>query len=452
VISVSYTRDRLLFLDKAASYLFEIEQARRFEKNYFLYGSGLSDAINSVHEAEIEIERSASELGSVLGESRLEATITNLGDYSNLLYELAAPPDPGTKQGDLEVRVRKAGARALADAEEMVDRERLDVHGMLRTSSALAVGFLVAMSVVLIAIVAFLTRSVLAPLNRFMAYTNRIGTGDYSPIAPARPYRDEFSNLAMAVNQMLRELKLRQQELFQTAKLAGVGTLTAGVAHELNNPLNNIGLATETLIDDYSRHTDDYRLRLLDQIATQVERASATVRNLLDFTRRDRPVLTPVSVADAVRKALRLVENELTIGDVELDVELAEDLPPVYGNIRNLQQVFLNLFLNAMQAMPSGGTLKIRAESDGEGWIRIDVSDTGIGISQENLSKVFDPFFTTKEPGEGTGLGLSVTYGIIKEHHGRITVTSKVHSGTTLSIHLPYGNTPAHLNDAEDQE
>jgi two-component system NtrC family sensor kinase len=449
VVFVSYTRDRLLFLDKASSYLFEVEQARRFEKNYFLYGTNLADAVSSAHEAEVVLERSASELGEVLGTDRLAAMRANLVEYSSKLGELPKLGASTEVPAELESRLRRAGARALADAEEMVDRERLEMHGMLRTSSATAVGFLVAMSLLMAFIVAFLTRSLLAPLNRFVAYTDRIGAGDYTPIKPARPFRDEFSDLGLAVNHMLRELKLRQEELLQAAKLAGVGTLTAGIAHELNNPLNNISLTTETLADDYDRLADEEKLRMLDQIATQVERASATVRNLLDFTRQERPVQAPVAVAEVVRKAVRLVDNELSLGHVELSLRLPEELPSVRGDARNLQQVFVNLCLNGIQAMPEGGRLEVEASAAEDGSVRVDVRDDGIGIPPENLDRVFDPFFTTKEPGEGTGLGLAVSYGIVREHHGRITVSSQVGVGTTFSVFLPASGAPLHHRTTE---
>ncbi len=437
VLFLSHTRTRLLFLDKASSYLFEVEQARRFEKNYFLYQTNLDDAVNSAHEAEISLERSAEEFGAVLGDERLERMRANLQTYATRLERLAATPVAPGIAAEAEEGLRTAGARALADAEEVVDRERLNMHGMLGTSSATAIGFLVTMSLVMVFIVGFLTRSLLAPLNRFMAYTTRIGSGDYTPIQPARQYRDEFSNLALAVNHMLRELELRQQELQQAAKLAGVGSLTAGIAHELNNPLNNISLTTEALIDEYRSYSEAERLRMLDQIATQVERASATVRNLLDFTRRDRPILTTISIEDAITKALRLVENELAIGHIELSMDLPDELPRVRGNIRNLQQVFVNLFLNSIQAMPDGGRLEVRTVVPERGWIRVDIADTGTGIQPEDLPRVFEPFFTTKDPGEGTGLGLSVSFGIVQEHGGRLTVESEPGAGTTFSVHLP---------------
>jgi two-component system NtrC family sensor kinase len=447
VMFASATRDKLLFLERAGNYLFEIEQARRFEKNFFLYGTSLPDALTSVHAAEIELERGASRIAPVLGERRLGEVRTGLDEYAGALTDLSTASEsasqlPVAERHRLEARLRLAGARAVADAQELVDRERLEVHGTLRTSTLVAVGFLLGMSLLMVVIGVFLTHSLLAPLGRFVGYAGRIGHGDYTPIGPTRRYRDEFSNLALAINRMMRELKLRQEELLQAAKMAGVGTLTAGIAHELNNPINNISLTAEALIDGFEDYDEVEKLKMLHQIEAQVERASATVRNLLDFTRRERPVLTTVELNDLLRGVLRLVENELALGHVELRAELDGVLPQIRGNPRNLQQVFVNLILNAIQAMPGGGTLTIRSQVAEQGAIRIDVADTGVGIPKENLERIFEPFFTTKEPGEGTGLGLSVSYGIIEQHGGKITVTSEEGGGTTFSILFPIGTGP----------
>jgi len=270
-------------------------------------------------------------------------------------------------------------------------------------------------------------------------YTARIGAGDYSPITPTRKYRDEFSNLAIAINQMLADLVLRQEQLLQSGRMAAVGTLTSGIAHELNNPLNNIGITTEALIGGYADYSNNEKLRMLGQIYTQVERASATVRNLLDFTRAEKTVFTSVSITEVVDSTARLVGNELKLGGIELNLDLDDELPQIRGNPRNLQQVFLNLFLNGIQAMPDGGDLGVSATTDEDGFVRIDVTDNGVGIAAEDLEKIFEPFFTTKEPGKGTGLGLSVAYGIIEKHHGRITVQSELGKGTTFSVFLPQG-------------
>jgi two-component system NtrC family sensor kinase len=142
-------------------------------------------------------------------------------------------------------------------------------------------------------------------------------------------------------------------------------------------------------------------------------------------------------VTEIVDSTVRLVGNELRLGGIELSLDLDAELPRVRGNPRNLQQVFLNLFLNAIQAMPEGGELSVHALAAEDSFVRVDVSDTGIGIPAADLDKIFEPFFTTKEPGIGTGLGLSVAYGIIEKHNGRITVQSEVGRGTTFSVLLP---------------
>ena len=288
-----------------------------------------------------------------------------------------------------------------------------------------------------------LTRQVSNPLRRFVGYTERIADGDFSPILPVRRYRDEFSRLAVAINQMLFRLKDREAQLARTSRMAAVGTLTAGIAHELNNPLNNISLNAEALHEGLSNYTDEQKLKMLADVVSQVERASATVRNLLDFTRVEKPVLISLSVEDVVREARRLVANEAEINRVEFSLALPPDLPRVRGNPRDLQQVFLNLFLNAIQAMPNGGLLTVQGKTSEDRVIEVDVTDTGVGIAEENIGSVFDPFFTTKEVGSGSGLGLAVSYGIIEKHNGTITVRSKVGEGTTFVVRLPFSSAQA---------
>jgi len=279
-------------------------------------------------------------------------------------------------------------------------------------------------------------RAVVSPLNRFMEYVSRIGAGNYEPIRPVRRYRDEFSSLALAFNRMLGEIVSRQEQLVQSGKMAAVGTLTSGIAHELNNPLNNIGLTVETLLDDSEGYSDEQRHRMLEQAYTQVERASTTVRNLLDFTRKDRSAFTDVSLAGVVQSTLRLVANEAKLAGVHCELSLNGTVPPIRGNPHDLQQVFLNLVLNAIQAMPNGGTVRVSAACHDD-CVRVDVSDEGNGIPAERLDEIFDPFFTTKDIGQGTGLGLSVSRSLVEKHEGRITVTSEPGEGTTFSVHLP---------------
>ncbi len=361
----------------------------------------------------------------------------SLRRYGELVTELVRTPGPaGPDRQDIEVRLRSEGARLLSDAEDMIARERAAVTSMVHTSLVAAFALLGCLSLVMVLVGGFMIRAVVGPLGRFMDYVGRIGAGNYEPIRPVRKYRDEFSSLALAFNRMLAEIVNRQEQLVQSGKMAAVGTLTSGIAHELNNPLNNIGLTLEALLDDFEAYAPAERHRMLAQAYAQVERASTTVRNLLDFTRKDRSAFTSLRVSDVVDSALRLVANEARLAGVSLEVSLNGNLPAVRGNPHDLQQVFLNLLLNAVQAMPGGGTLRVSAVPE-ERTVRIDVTDDGLGIAAGALNEIFDPFFTTKEPGRGTGLGLSVTRSLVEKHGGTISVASEEGKGTTFSVCLP---------------
>jgi two-component system NtrC family sensor kinase len=430
-------------LEKLSTYALEVEHARRYEKNYLLYGTGLDDALTQVQAAHRQLRSTSTGLVDLVGAPALAKLEDNLESYGRLLERLAALSRrqganvPDEERTAVEWEVRRHGAQVVADASDVIDRERIRLTTSIRTSWVVAASSLFFIMLAMGAVTHTLTRLVANPLHRFVGYTERIAKGDFSPILPARPYRDEFSRLAVAINRMVFRLKEREHQLAQTSRMAAVGTLTAGIAHELNNPLNNIGLNAEALYDGLDTYSRPQKLKMLADIVSQVERASGTVRNLLDFTRIDKPVLVPVSLKDVVAEARRLVANEAEINRVEVRVAMPEDLPRVLGSPRDLQQVFLNLFLNAIQAMPDGGVLTVRGVVTTQGSAEVDVSDTGIGISEENIGSVFDPFFTTKEVGTGTGLGLFVSFGTIEKHNGSITVRSKVGEGTTFTIHLP---------------
>jgi len=444
MVFISSLNGRQQFLEEVENFVSEVQNARRFEKNFFLYGTDLYDGLNQIHAAERYLERDAAEMQALMGKTKFESLKADLGQYEAALTRLVGLSrggelNTGTVRQEIEGQLRRHGADILAEAQAMTNQERLAVSTLMHTSMLVATGALILVLVIMVYIASFLTRQIVRPLGRFMAYADRIAAGDYSPIYPQRKYRDEFTNLAMAMNRMMEELKRHQEQLLQSRKMAAIGTLTSGIAHELNNPLNNIGLTTESLIDNFDEYADEQKLKMLDQIYQQVERASGSVRNLLDFTRTEKVPFTAVSIREVVESTLSLVQNELNLSNVVLKLDIQNNLPEIRGNPRNLQQVFLNLFLNSIHAMPKGGTLLIEAKVDSDRFVRVSVSDTGIGIPPEILDKVFDPFFTTKEPGQGTGLGLSVSYSIIEKHRGRIAVESEVNKGTTFSIFLPYG-------------
>jgi signal transduction histidine kinase len=442
ILMLSRVRSQTQLLEAMDELAYELQEARRYEKNFFLYGTSPYDALDHVHRADRLLQANAAAVERAIGVEESRRWKASLERYEGLLQDLAGAVSADRPQVDEQARheaetaLRRSGTEILATASDLLARERESMDEMLRTATHGAIGLLALAVLLMVLLADQLARQVLRPIGRFIRYVGRIAEGDFSPIAPARRYRDEFSTLAVAINRMLDELTARQQQLVQSRKMAAVGTLTSGIAHELNNPLNNISLNVETLLDDFEDTDDDQKKKLLEEIFTQVQRASATVRNLLDFTRKDHPVFTPVSIPELLRASVRLVGNELALAGVEVSLDAPPGLPRVNGNPRNLEQVFLNLFLNAMEAMPEGGTLAVSATS-GDGLVRIAVRDTGTGISAEHLEQVFEPFFTTKEAGEGTGLGLSVSYSIVEKHGGHLEVESQPGEGTVFTVTLP---------------
>ena len=186
------------------------------------------------------------------------------------------------------------------------------------------------------------------------------------------------------------------------------------------------------------------RLRLFQEAMAQTDRASETVKNLLEFSRASHPKMENISIEEIVDKTVRLVKNELHLNNIKFSKKIEDGILTMSVDRSGIQQVLLNLFINSIQAMPKGGDLKVLTRpSDSLKEMRIDVEDTGEGIPSEQLDNIFDPFFTTKREGEGTGLGLSVSYSIIKKHGGRIQVKSVPGQGTCFSIYLPIGGKSA---------
>lgn len=441
MIFISDMADQQNFLEKATTFEFEIEQARRYEKNYFLYGTNLLDALDHINKAMSIKENCEEEMRLIIGDQACDLVTTNLDRYRDSLEKLRSFSFSSGKLSaeeklKIESEIRNYGAAILANASTAVSQERLRLHSWLNTLKFRALTALLFMLIIGIGLTTYTVQQIIGSYKRFEKYTDRISKGDFSLVMPIKKYRDEFTNLAIALNQMLLELKIRENELLQSHKMAAVGTLTAGIAHELNNPLNNISLITESLIDEFDSWDDEEKKKMLKDIYKQVERASVTVANLLDFTHRDDSSFVHLSINDILERTLNFIENEINLSNVHLDTDLAANLPKIKGNQHNLQQVFLNIFLNSIQAMPDGGKLIVKSCVENN-LIRIDITDTGTGISKENKEKIFDPFFTTKIVGEGTGLGLSVSYGVIKQHHGEISVDSELGKGCTFSILLP---------------
>jgi two-component system NtrC family sensor kinase len=452
VVMLVRIQGKLVFVESAESYMFEIQQARRFEKNYFLYGTNLEDALSHVHNAQQVLQASPGEMASVVGTGNFETMLRHIRRYEELLGRLAhfgskEAVDYASQRDQIEEELRRHGAEIVNVAEQLVTKERESINTMLLISQRISILFIPLLLALIIYVTNFIARQMLQPLNRLMAATRRIAEGDFTPITPRRRYRDEFSELAMAMNHMIYQLAHRQEMLVQAHKLKAVGTLTAGVAHELNNPINNIMITAAILQEDYRTLSDDEKIDMAKDLVDQAQRSQKIVRNLLDFARESEMKTELLQVKDLIEEVLRLASNQIKLSKVKLIRNYAANLPAIHGDKAQLNQVFLNIVLNAMDAMPKGGALNISTGLTQE-YLTVEISDSGAGIPEHILPSIFDPFFTTKATGKGTGLGLSVSLGIIRKHGGDIRVRSRINEGTAFAILLPAAKVPAKISSS----
>jgi hypothetical protein len=287
---------------------------------------------------------------------------------------------------------------------------------------------------VLVGIVLWLliVRLVSQPVSELLKQMRRVERGDFSARAEAlRP--DEIGELTRDFNAMVRSLDAAKRELHmsheqqmqQASKLASIGELASGIAHEIRNPLAGIGAAVEVLGDNGE---------ITVEIRRQIKRLNTMLCSLLDFARQREPEVAPCDVAGIIRPMLALVRPDAQKYHIEIVEDLPADLPAIQTDAGQAQQALLNVLLNGIQAMPEGGMLTVRASVNGN--VAIQVQDTGAGISEENLQRIFSPFFTTKH--RGTGLGLAITRNIMEKHHGRISVHSEVGRGTTFTLEFAH--------------
>lgn len=357
--------------------------------------------------------------------------------------------------------VHPAAQRVLGEIELGLALEAVDRESGVLERNTIAFSLLIALTLCT-ATFFFVRHLVVQPVSRLFYGINRVSEGDLDQQVPVRR-GDEIGALEASFNKMgnaLAEtraernalleslerqvaertaaLERAQAHLIRSEKLSSLGRLSASIAHEINNPLAGILTTSKLLIrtlENPQGANQASALRLLKLVERETERCSAIVRNLLGFARERPLTLTDADVNTALEEALFLAANQLTLQNVVVVRDLGR-LPAISADFGQLRQAFANVVINAADAMPQGGTLRVRSQYTSEDdTVRVEIADTGVGIPADQLAKVFDPFFTSKT--KGTGLGLSVVYGIVERHKWRITMTSQVGAGTTVTFWLP---------------
>jgi two-component system, NtrC family, sensor kinase len=358
--------------------------------------------------------------------------------------------------------VHPAAQRVIGVIELGLRLETIEREGAALQQSTLWLSLLAALTLGTLTFV-FTRQVVVRPVGRLVEGTRRLSAGDLeqrvavqssgelavlessfnemgNALEAARGERDALlAGLEQQVRERTEALERAQQRLVQTEKLSSLGRLSASIAHEINNPLAGILTTAKLLIRTIGNGPADpqstWMVRQLALVQREAERCTAIVRNLLGFARERPMTLTDVDVNVAIEEALFLVQNQFALQNIVLERDLAP-VPPVRADFGQVRQAFANIIINACDAMPKGGTLRVRSRMLGaEGVVEVVVGDTGTGIPRALLSKVLDPFFTTKE--KGTGLGLSVVYGVVERHSGTLSLDSEPGAGTTVTIRLP---------------
>lgn len=436
------TEEKIEILELAYSLNNIILEARRYEKNFLLYqeAEAIEENLRYLNQARNTKEAILERGGKLNIEPLLRELDGTIVTYGETMAQLSQQTSRSPKEYEALVdKLREQGKKMTEKSEEMVVFERDQIHSILTLLkkqliawSALAV----ALGIVMPLLMVF---GIFRPLSIIKNATEDIAHGRFNRIEVINS-RDEMQQVIEAFNTMVRELERRQDQLVQSKKLAAIGTLTAGVAHQLNNPLNNISTSCQIAIDELQDGDIDLLRKMLRNIDQETLRARDVVKGLLEFSREQEFSLRPTQLAETVRRAVRLVQSQVP-ADIAMVVDVPEELVLPMDSQR-MQEVFLNIIINAVQAIGSKGTIAIttgRDEKTDEAVI--EIRDSGAGIPKEIQGRLFDPFYTTKEEGQGTGLGLSVVYGIIQKHHGDISVRSAPGAGTSFFIRLPLTET-----------
>ncbi|GBE33761.1 sensor protein ZraS [bacterium BMS3Bbin06] len=483
------TRNEFKYLELAESIRGKTLQLRRHEKNFFLYGD--SKEIEFIHKYIEEIKAlikkakhyarddNLVKLNGKLSEFSLkfEKITVMASDFHRELNSLK-PKEPSylflipiikatflehplqnaqllkrffkiskesryiilLKGLDVNVKdLRKTGEKITGISKELDSGARKRVQKIINVTKVAVLVFLPISFLIGFILLFYISQNIVNRLKKLMLTIEKSGAGFFSPM-PFPSGHDEVSTLIRTYNNMAEALRVREEllkkkeeELIQSKKLAAIGTLASGVAHELTNPLNNIHISAQILAKEMGDDCTGIIKETVDDILGQTLRVKKIVGDLLDFARSKEPDFKEINIVDIIQKTYGQAQKIMAFKDIKFSLESP---PEVFlrADPAQLERVFLNLFTNAADAMSGKGELYVRV-FPGTDTVKIEVSDTGKGIPSEVMDKIFDPFYTTKD--RGTGLGLSIVYNIIKNHTGRVNVKSTAGAGTTFTIFLP---------------
>lgn len=413
-----------------------ILEIRRIEKNYLLYHDPalFTLGLEYLDRTEALLEELMDEFRKPKIKEHVHRLKSNLTLYKKLLSKIDLETgDSLAQDNSLSIEMREVG-QALAEHSKAISNfERQNILDINRTLRSTLFISMFGIAAVVTALVIFFSSHILKPLRLVQKATEDISQGTFKPLQIKNSH-DEIQQVFAALNSMVEQLLKRRRQLVQAQKLSSIGTLASGIAHQLNNPLNNISTSCQ-ILEERKKGEDELADRMMHNIMQETLRSRDIVKGLLEFSREREYSPGPVEMHKMVESAVNLVSSQIP-SNITLSAELPENII-IFADRRKIQEAFINLLINAIQAIGSEqGQITVSASTDDKNTI-ISIKDSGPGIPKEILERIFDPFFSTKEVGQGTGLGLYIVYGIIEKHQGTIRVESNPGKGTCFFVSLP---------------
>ncbi len=454
LINLILIEERVGFYEVISMFLDDTLEIRRYEKNYFLYRKqeDYYETINYIMAAEKIIEENRKkfdaitslhycwivlfqrqEISEMIRHKASVETLTLLSDYRKLLKK---DFDTRPVSGVLENEIRHIGRELTEIAERFARQEQAKIQGLLNLTRKSLIFSVILLFIGTAFLGRLISRIAIRPLKDLEKNMQKISSGKLEMLSNSST-DNEIVALTNAFNRMIREL-FTHRDIIRAEKLASLGTMFAGIAHEINNPLSNISTSAQILAEEKEAVDPQFQQEMIEQIVDETDRAKRIVRSVLEFSRDKGLKKQELNLLDLTRETFRFIR-----GEMPPHITLSVEIPPesiAYGNKNKLEQALLNLMKNAIDAMPDVGKeekLTLSAHAIGDEAVEISITDTGKGIAESQITKIFDPFFTTKDVGKGTGLGLFVAHEIIEEHGGTIVVKSHEGSGTHFTVTLP---------------
>ncbi len=430
---VSVVEEKHFTIEKADVFLEDILEVRLMEKNFLLYRDKES------------MERWLEYLDAVsrqlVTNNELFVRLSSFAEITEIQHALDAYKatfvqfqDPEADGDLIAEKIREQGSRLTTLTEELIVQEHRTIHRLLALIRNSLLGGLPVFVLFFSAVAVLLGRGIVSSLRQLERHAAKIAAGNFVELSNVGSNK-EINNLVNAFNRMSRELRIRQQQLVRSEKLASLGTMLAGVAHEFNNPLSNISSSAQILAEELDPNDDVFALELVAQISAEANRAATIVHTLLSLAREEKFQRNHYLLKPLLQEILYLLRGQ-SLKNIEIQLAVSDEIE-IFADKQKIQQVFINLLRNGIDALDGQGVITIRAWKN-HGDVKIAISDNGPGIPQKMQEKIFDPFFTTKDTGQGSGLGLFIVHDIIVQHGGRITVDS-AGKGAVFTIILPAG-------------